>query len=54
MQPQEYISLNDLEDDFWWFAGMREVAAVLLDPFLCESRDRVILDDGCGTGGNLA
>ena len=54
MQPQEYISLYDLEDDFWWFAGMREITAALLDP-ICrnEEKERLVVDVGCGTGANL-
>src|SRR5262245_6262039 len=52
MQTEDYEYLYRLEEDFWWFAGMREITGVLLDPFL-PPRDRVILDAGCGTGGNL-
>ncbi|MCI0337739.1 MAG: class I SAM-dependent methyltransferase [Acidobacteria bacterium] len=52
MQTEDYEHLYRLEETFWWFAGMREITAVLLDPFL-PPRDRVILDAGCGTGGNL-
>src|SRR5215470_13762183 len=52
MQAEDYEYLYHLEEDFWWFPGMREVTASLLDPLL-PSRDRVILDAGCGTGGNL-
>ena len=53
MQTEDYQSLYDLESHFWWFAGMRELTAALLDPLLIEKHDRVILDIGCGTGGNL-
>jgi SAM-dependent methyltransferase len=54
MQPQEYISLYELEDDFWWFVGMREISAALLDPILANgSKERRVLDVGCGTGANL-
>jgi SAM-dependent methyltransferase len=53
MQTEDYEYLYDLEENFWWFAGMREITAVLLDPFLPAGRDRSILDAGCGTGGNL-
>lgn len=52
MQTEDYEYLYQLEENFWWFAGMREIAAALLDPFL-PPRDRAILDAGCGTGGNL-
>lgn len=54
MQVEDYEYLYALEEDFWWFAGMREVTAALLDPFCSARRDRVILDAGCGTGSNLA
>jgi len=54
MQPREYISLYDLEDDFWWFAGMREISAALLDPVcLNDQKERLVVDVGCGTGANL-
>jgi SAM-dependent methyltransferase len=52
MQTEDYEYLYQLEESFWWFAGMREITASLLDPAL-PPRDRVILDAGCGTGGNL-
>ena len=54
MRTKDYELLNDLEDSFWWFEGMREITATLLDPFCVpESRSRLVLDAGCGTGGNL-
>src|SRR6266508_2209684 len=52
MQTEDYEYLYRLEGNFWWFAGMREITAALLDPFLPPGA-RVILDAGCGTGGNL-
>jgi SAM-dependent methyltransferase len=52
MQTEDYEYLYQLEGDFWWFVGTREITAALLDPFL-PPRDRAILDAGCGTGGNL-
>jgi len=52
MQTEDYQYLYELEENFWWFAGMREITASLLDPLLPEC-DRSILDAGCGTGGNL-
>src|SRR5215510_14803022 len=52
MQTEDYEYLYRLEENFWWFAGMREITAALLDPILPPGA-RVILDAGCGTGGNL-
>lgn len=53
MQTEDYESLYALEADFWWFAGMREITAALMDRVLPLSDDRRILDAGCGSGGNL-
>lgn len=54
MRATDYEWLYALEDDFWWFAGMRQISAALLDPF-CPPADggRLVLDAGCGTGANL-
>ena len=54
MQTEDYEYLYELEESFWWFAGMRAITRVLLDPVCPMNQDRVILDAGCGTGGNLA
>ncbi|MEP7338090.1 MAG: class I SAM-dependent methyltransferase [Acidobacteriota bacterium] len=52
MRTEDYEYLYRLEEKFWWFAGMRQITASLLDPLL-PACDRTILDAGCGTGGNL-
>jgi SAM-dependent methyltransferase len=52
METEDYEYLYSLEENFWWFVGMREITAALLDPFLPPG-PRMILDAGCGTGGNL-
>lgn len=54
MNAEDYAYLYQLEEDFWWFAGMRQITAALLDPVCPQARDRTILDAGCGTGGMLA
>lgn len=54
MQVEDYEYLYALEADFWWFAGMREVTAALLDPFCPRDRELAVLDAGCGTGSNLS
>ena len=53
MQPEDFAYLYELETDFWWFVGMREITAALLDPVCPPGIDREVLDDGSGTGGNL-
>ena len=54
MRSDDFADLHALEESFWWFAGMRDVTAALLDPLLAGKEDATILDAGCGTGGNLA
>lgn len=54
MQEEDYAYLYELEEHFWWFAGMREITSALLDPVLPPEQGRVILDAGCGTGGMLS
>ncbi len=54
MQTEDYAYLYELEEDFWWFAGMREVTTAMLDPFCPPAHDRAALDAGCGTGGMLS
>ena len=53
MQVEDYAYLYRLEEHFWWFVGMREITAVLLDPVCPLTQDRLVLDAGCGTGGSL-
>ena len=53
MRAEDYQYLYELEDHFWWFAGMRTIAGALLDQYCSANRNRRILDAGCGTGSNL-
>lgn len=54
MRAQDFEDLYKLEEDFWWFVGMREITAAVLDPACPPGPRRRILDAGCGTGVNLA
>ncbi len=54
MEPEDFAYLFDLESDFWWFAGMRDITAAILDPICATPIDRQILDAGCGTGGMMS
>lgn len=53
MQAQDYAYLYELEENFWWFVGMREISKVLLDPICAAAHEGQVLDAGCGTGGML-
>jgi SAM-dependent methyltransferase len=52
MQAKDFEDLYETEEKLWWFAGMREISAALLDDF-CRKDFESILDIGCGTGLNL-
>ncbi len=54
MKKEDYVFLYELEEDLWWFAGMREITAALLDQVCKPMPDRKILDAGCGTGGMIS
>lgn len=53
MEKPEYEATYRLEDNHWWFVGMRRVTDRLLAPYV-DGVDRWerLLDAGCGTGGN--
>jgi SAM-dependent methyltransferase len=53
MRAQDFEDMYRLEGDHWWFAGMREITAALLDPLCPRGPRRRVLDAGCGTGVNL-
>ena len=53
MRSEDYAHLYALEEDFWWFEGMREITSALLDPLCLPAGKIDILDAGCGTGGML-
>lgn len=50
MNVQEYEAMYRVEDTLWWYVGMREISAAVLDGRLRPGM--TILDAGCGTGGN--
>lgn len=53
MEKEEYRKLFELEDQLWWFKGMRDISFTLLRRFLPNADALTILDAGCGTGGML-
>jgi SAM-dependent methyltransferase len=53
VEPGAYDELNALEATHWWYEGMRRITHCLLNGLLHNQNDLLILDAGCGAGGNL-
>jgi SAM-dependent methyltransferase len=53
MEKREQERTRSLERTHWWFAGMRDVMASLLDRY-CDGPASRALDAGGGTGGNFS
>ena len=53
MELREYERLYELENDLWWFRGMRAISMALLERHLSKCSGLRVLDAGCGTGGML-
>lgn len=54
MQLPQFQAHADLEDRHWWFTARRRILLRLLEELLPPSQERLIVDVGCGTGGNAA
>lgn len=53
MQATMYTATYELESQFWWFVGMRQIGRAFLDPYYPPGTKLDILDVGCGTGANM-
>ncbi len=54
MQPYEYETMHRYEDHYWWYTGLRRLLTLAVKNCFTASPETVLLDTGCGTGGNLA
>ncbi len=55
MEPAEYDRIARLEEQHWWYLGMRSIARAWVESVAPRDANRSwqILDAGCGTGGGL-
>lgn len=51
MRPDEYRVMFELEDQYWWYRGVRALLQTWLERY--TPRTARLLDGGCGTGANL-
>jgi SAM-dependent methyltransferase len=54
MRPELFALHADIEERHWWFTGRREIMRSLVQRVLPPSRERLVVDVGCGTGSNIA
>jgi SAM-dependent methyltransferase len=54
MRAEDYELLYELEENYWWFVGMRAISDAIISPDLSHGSRLLALDAGCGTGFNLA
>ena len=52
MDRRVYEQMQAVEDDHWWFRGRRSVIAAVLHEVAPDPE--MVLDAGCGSGGNAA
>jgi ubiquinone/menaquinone biosynthesis C-methylase UbiE len=53
MELEEYKIMYDLEENYWWYIGLRNLLLKLLKEIKKEENICRVLDAGCGTGGNI-
>ena len=50
MDPTEYRTIHQVQHRHWWYVGMGQITAALLDERYAGRTNLRILDAGCGTG----
>lgn len=53
MRPREYRVMYEIEEEYWWYRGLRALLLELLARYVPRNSSPRILDAGCGTGANL-
>lgn len=53
MKKEEYRRMFELEENSWWYLGMRKISESLLNSIIKSFNTLKILDAGCGTGGMM-
>ena len=52
MEQAEYGTLYEFENTYWWYVARRQLVQALLTQVCPNGRPGLVLDVGCGTGGN--
>jgi SAM-dependent methyltransferase len=54
MQTEQFKLHADIEERHWWFVARRRIMRAIANQVLPPSPATIVLDVGCGTGGNIA
>src|SRR4051794_27023505 len=54
MQSNQFKLHAEIEDKHWWFVARRRIMRDLIHRIVAPSKDVLVVDVGCGTGGNIA
>jgi SAM-dependent methyltransferase len=52
--PEQFELFAQIEQTHWWFVARREIMRQLLARVLPPDQTKLVVDLGCGTGGNIA
>lgn len=53
MQPVIFRINSEIESRHWWFRARRRILLELIETVLPPSPENIVVDVGCGTGGNI-
>src|SRR3990167_2828650 len=53
MESIQYDIMYKVENDHFWYRGMRSIAKTLLNGYLVKKKNIRLLDAGCGTGKGI-
>lgn len=54
MQQAQFDLHAQIEEQHWWFVARRRILRSLIEAIVPPHQNRLVIDVGCGTGGNLA
>jgi len=54
MRTDQFQLHARLEQTHWWFVGRRQILRTLVERLVTPHAGKLVIDVGCGTGGNIA
>jgi SAM-dependent methyltransferase len=53
MEKKEYEVMFNIEDEYWWYIGLRDLVLSYINTLINNKDSLTVLDAGCGTGKTL-